>query len=115
MEHCVGNEKSKELNPPGADVPQWIAMWIFTECDIPSPDRPFCLNKSYSTALKMRAAVSWHYNEMGRGATPFSMCKDGSWIGNPSLSHPVSKFMLSLQRRKVLAPLKCVCVTNAFL
>jgi hypothetical protein len=76
-------------------------MWLFTECDIPSEDRSYCQNKSYSTALKMRAAVSWHYNEMGRGATPYSLHKDGTWIGNPSLCHQVSKYMLSLQRRKV--------------
>lgn len=100
----VGNEGDKGLDPPCEEVPSWICAWIFINCDIPdksSGSRSYCQNKTFSQALKMRAAISFHYNETGRGSDHWRQNSDGSWIGNPSLSHSVSRYMLSLQRRKV--------------
>jgi len=50
----------------------------------------------------MRASISFHYNQVGRSGN-WTQMKDGSWSGNPSLSPYVSRYMLSLQRRKVPA------------
>jgi hypothetical protein len=104
VEQNVGNDKAKSLDEPSTDTPLYISAWIFVECDIPDPlnnIRMQCNDKTYSQALKMRAAVSFHYNELGRGSNSWHQGKDGSWMGNPSLSNKVSRYMLSLQRRKV--------------
>ena len=105
----VGTEQTIDLDHPCQSVPLWISSWIFIECDIPDPKnnfRTYCKNKSFSHALKMRAAISFHYNEQGFGATPWHKTIDGAYAGNPSLSHEVSRYMVNLQRRKVLrAPL----------
>jgi hypothetical protein len=100
----VGIDEANSLDDPSIDTPLHISAWIFIECDIPDPlnkIRMQCNDKTYSQALKMRAAVSFHYNELGRGSDRWHQGKDGSWMGNPSLSNKVSRYMLSLQRRKV--------------
>jgi len=104
----VGDDAAKALDDPTQDVPTYICLWIFIECDIPDVKnaiRCHCKDKTHSHALKMRAAVSFHYNELGRGANGWHQGRDGSWLGNPSLSQQVSRYMLSLQRRKVSNPL----------
>jgi hypothetical protein len=81
-----------------------IATWIFMKCDIPDSEkqkRMDCQGLTFSTALRMRASISFHYNQIGRAGN-WSQMVDGSWSGNPSLSSYVSRYMLSLQRRKVL-------------
>jgi hypothetical protein len=103
----VGNDGAESLDDPTQEVPTYVCLWIFIECDIPdvtNATRCHCKDKTHSHALKMRAAVSFHYNELGRGATAWHEGRDG-WIGNPSLSQQVSHYMLSLQRRKVSNPL----------
>jgi hypothetical protein len=100
----VGTGTAQALNNPFDGLPELICAWIFTECDIPdvhNNSRLLCKNKTFSQALKMRAAVSFHYNELGRGSNSWHKLNDGSWSGNPSLSNSVSQYMLSLQRRKV--------------
>jgi hypothetical protein len=101
----VSNEATQtQLDPACEHVPSWITAWIFTNCDVPdkqSGSRAYCLNKTFSQALKMRATISFHYNESGRGLDHWHQSMDRSWIGNPSLSLAVSRYMLSLQRRKV--------------
>jgi hypothetical protein len=103
----IGTDYSLHLDDPFEDLPELISAWIFTECDIPgtqSNARLHCRHKTFSEALKMRAAVSFHYNELGRGTHSWHKLNDGSWSGNPSLSNSVSRYMLSLQRRKVRLP-----------
>ena len=52
----------------------------------------------------MRAAISYHYaQEDGRGSEKWHQDHQGMWLGNPALSHIVSRYMISLQRRKVLS------------
>jgi hypothetical protein len=82
-----------------------IATWIFMKCDIPDAEkqqRMECQGLTFSTALRMRASISFHYNQIGKAGNWCQMV-DGSWSGNPSLSSYVSRYMLSLQRRKVQA------------
>jgi hypothetical protein len=100
----LGNDIADSLDIPGAEITQYMRNWIFLECDIPDPKnnkRMMCKNLTYSQALKMRAAISFHYNQLGRGSNSWEQGKDGNWFGNPSLSHDIRVYMLSLQRRKV--------------
>jgi hypothetical protein len=63
-----------------------------------------CEGATFSCALKMRAAVSYHFaQEKGRGSEKWHQDHQGMWLGNPALSHTVSRYMISLQRRKVLS------------
>jgi hypothetical protein len=100
----VGSDVASRLDFPDHEVPNMIATWIFMKCDIPDPDkqkRLECQGLTFSTALRMRASISFHYNQIGHAGN-WSQMVDGSWSGNPSLSSYVSRYMLSLQRRKVL-------------
>ena len=99
----VSADIAKGPDVPDHEVPNMIATWIFLKCDIPDADRHTrmdCQGLTFSTALRMRASVSFHYNQIGRAGN-WSQMVDGSWSGNPSLSSYVSRYMLSLQRRKV--------------
>ena len=50
----------------------------------------------------MQAAISYHYaQQQGRGSEKWHQDSQGAWLGNPALSHTVSHYMISLQRRKV--------------
>jgi hypothetical protein len=96
----------KSIHKPIEDTPKFIAAWIFRKCEKPDssiPSTAKCEGATFSHALKMRAAVSYHYaqNE-GRGSDKWHQDRDGNWLGNPALSHTVSRYMISLQRRKVL-------------
>ena len=99
----VGNDSAERLDQPTQEVPNMIATWIYMKCDIPDTQkqkRMNCQGLTFSTALRMRASISFHYNQIGRAGN-WSQMVDGSWSGNPSLSSYVSWYMLSLQRRKV--------------
>lgn len=103
----LGNHEAEEaVLQPNASTPQLIAAWIFRKCDKRNPSQPFtidCEGASFSQALKMRAAVSYHYaQDEGRGSEKWHQDHHGAWLGNPALSHTVSRYMISLQRRKVL-------------
>jgi hypothetical protein len=100
----VGADIAKGLDLPDHEVPNMIATWIFMKCDIPDAGRQkrmSCQGLTFSTALRMRASISFHYNQIGRAGN-WSQMVDGSWSVNPSVSSYVSRYMLSLQRRKVL-------------
>jgi hypothetical protein len=99
----VGMDIATGLDSPDNEVPNMIATWIFMKCDIPDAEkqkRMDCQGLTFSTALRMRASISFHYNQIGHAGN-WSQMVDGSWSGNPSLSSYVSRYMLSLQRRKV--------------
>ena len=92
---------------PNEESPNLIAYWIFRKCEKPNKDVPgsaLCEGASFSQALKMRAAISYHYAQHpNRGSEKWHQDHQGVWLGNPSLSHSVSRYMISLQRRKVSA------------
>jgi hypothetical protein len=61
-----------------------------------------CQGYTFSHALKMRAAVSYNYARYNdTGAEKWHNDGKGNYSGNPALSHVVSRYMISLQRRKV--------------
>jgi len=104
----VGDDGTESLWDPNESVPQYICTWIYMECDILDEQnklRMHCATKTYSHALKMHAAISFCYNEFGRGTDNCHQGKDLEWMGNPSLSKEVSQYMLSQQRRKVIMSL----------
>ncbi|KAG7005366.1 hypothetical protein G7Y79_00020g048940 [Physcia stellaris] len=104
----------KCLKQPDERTPELIMTWIYAACDSPdmiSTDTDNAekgelsdlipQDRTYSHALKMRSACSWHYGyRQKRGTDTFRHERDGSWSGNPSLSLNVSIYMKSLQRRK---------------
>jgi hypothetical protein len=104
VQQFVGVDVLKSLRiAPTEDTPSLITAWIFLKCEIPDPkipERASCQGYTYSTALRMRAAVSFYYNQLGKSGN-WNQMLDGSWAGNPSLSTTVSRYMLSLQKRKV--------------
>jgi hypothetical protein len=102
----VGNDIANSLDDPFKDTPDYICAWIFAECDTAErvgKAKMAYKGKTYSHALKMRAAISFHYNGLGKGATSWHMGRFGDWEGNPSLSNAVSRYMISLQKRKVIS------------
>lgn len=102
----IGNDIADSLDHPLKDTPDYICAWIFAECDTAErvgKAKMAYVGKTYSHALKMRAAISFHYNGLGRGATNWHMGRFEVWDGNPSLSTTVSRYMISLQKRKVIS------------
>jgi len=99
------SEASLSLQEPNEATPKLIAGWIFRKCEHRNPkdaSTAHCEGRSFSHALKMRAAISYHYaQEEGRGSEKWHQDREGTWLGNPALSHGVSRYMLSLHRRKV--------------
>jgi hypothetical protein len=90
---------------PNESTPNIIAAWIHRKCekkDEQDPSTIQCEGTSFSHALKMRAAVSYHYAQnKGRGTEKWHQDAKGNYPGNPALSHIVSRYMISLQRKKV--------------
>ena len=100
------SEATEAIIQPSASTPQLIAGWIFRKCEKPiisEPSTMQCEGLSFSYALKIRAAISYFYaqNE-GRGSEKWHQDQQGAWLVNPALSHTVSRYMISLQRRKVM-------------
>jgi len=99
------HEVDEAVINPNPHTPPLIADWIRHKCEKPDPADPStsgCEGLSFSHALKMRAAVSYHYaQDEGRGSEKWHRDNQGAWLGNPALSHTVSRYMISLQRRKV--------------
>lgn len=66
--------------------------------------RPLQARPSYSTARKMRAAMSHKFGrdfERGQLARQENLMLPGHFSGNPSVSTTVSQYMVSLRRTKV--------------
>jgi hypothetical protein len=99
------NIEAEQSLKPDELTPKLIAGWIFRKCEKANPQEPatmHCENATFSHALKMRAAISYHFaQEEGRGSEKWHQDNQGMWLGNPALSHTVSRYMISLQRRKV--------------
>ncbi|KAH8981834.1 DNA breaking-rejoining enzyme [Lactarius hatsudake] len=59
---------------------------------------------TYSTTQKMRASMTYAFGRIhGLGSMHWQRGSDGHMVGNPSVSEVVSRYMLSLHRRKVKA------------
>jgi len=93
------------LNFPNQSTPNLIATFIHHKCEKRNPldvNTSHCQGNSFSHALKIRAAISYHYaQDENRSSEQWRQDRDKNWIGNPALSHTVSRYMISLQRRKV--------------
>ncbi|KAF7796490.1 hypothetical protein EIP86_007667 [Pleurotus ostreatoroseus] len=90
------------------DTPTWIALWIMKKCDKidleTGEERQLEARPGYGTAQKMRAAMSHKFGrDYNRGDQAWAVnpLRSGSYAGNPSLSATVSRYMVSLRRRKV--------------
>ncbi|KAH9016345.1 hypothetical protein EDB85DRAFT_1875038, partial [Lactarius pseudohatsudake] len=59
---------------------------------------------TYGTAQKMCASMTYAFGRIhGLGSMHWQRDRDGRMVGNPSVSEVVSRYMLSLHRRKVKA------------
>lgn len=68
------------------------------------PKHPSVPRATYGTGQKMRASISHKFGrDFGLGTQGWveSPIVTGKFYGNPSLSVPVSQYMVSLRRRKV--------------
>lgn len=107
---------------PHVHMPYWIVAWVMDKCvsssrlrngafigsrcddkDIDGSTKDHSTTRSnYVHAQKMRAAMTHFFGrEPSIGNTWWHQNDDGSVFGNPSLSHVVSTYMISLRRRKV--------------
>ncbi|RXW16917.1 hypothetical protein EST38_g8936 [Candolleomyces aberdarensis] len=100
---------SKDVDVFGKDVrrltPFFIIGWIMAVCDDTNPDqtkKPATQTRaSYSHAMKMRAALTYGFGRYyGRGSNEWHMLEDGRFIGNPSISSEVARYMVALRKRK---------------
>ncbi|KAH8997636.1 hypothetical protein EDB83DRAFT_2238537, partial [Lactarius deliciosus] len=93
---------------PHQHAPQFIVVWIMNECDELNLDGKKRLSTqvraTYGTAQKMRASMTYAFGRIhGLGSMHWQRGSDGRMVGNPSVSEVVSRYMLSLHRRKVQA------------
>ena len=60
------------------------------------------MRNSYGHAMRMRAAMTYGFGRFNsRGTIPWRISDNGQWQGNPSISPQVSRYMVSLRKRKV--------------
>ncbi|KAF8261883.1 hypothetical protein EI94DRAFT_1541505, partial [Lactarius quietus] len=96
-------------NKPHKYAPQFIVAWILNECDELNLDgsrRPSEeVRATYGTAQKMRASMTYAFGRLhGLGTMHWVHNPvEDTVTGNPSVSEMVSRYMLSLRRRKVKA------------
>jgi hypothetical protein len=65
--------------------------------------------------MRMRAAMTYGFGRLNsRGTTPWHLTENGEWRGNPSISQQVSRYMVSLRRRKVRTRLWLCRVNDPF-
>jgi hypothetical protein len=86
------------------DTPAHIVFLIMEACESEgSGSLPEAKGRTWSHALKMRSAVSWGFAyKLGIGSNePWLRTRTGEFQGNPSISHEVGRYMVSLNKRKV--------------
>ncbi|KAJ7093975.1 hypothetical protein B0H15DRAFT_763134, partial [Mycena belliarum] len=66
---------------------------------------PSISRDSYSHAQKLRASATYGFGRLnGLGSRPWQKSElTGEMVGNPSVSEDVSRYMVSLRKRKVRA------------
>ena len=85
----------------------YIAFWIHQSCDIlesfsKDARQRSCQNMTYSHVSKMRFACSHFFDNIhDRGTNVWRKEKNETWSRNSFLSHTISKYMKSFQRRKM--------------
>jgi hypothetical protein len=83
------------------------AILILSSCDDTGldgkPKAVGILRDSYSHAQKMRAASTYGFGRLhGLGSIPWQRSEFSSkMVGNPSISEDVSRYMVSLSKKKV--------------
>ena len=91
----------------GKDTPTYIVNWIMESCESEATVASIGLTAgkgcTFNHALKMRAVASWGFAyKLGIGSTePWMRMRSGEYQGNPSISHEVGRYMVSLNKRKV--------------
>ncbi|KAF7303697.1 hypothetical protein MIND_00599100 [Mycena indigotica] len=101
---------------PVADSATFLVAWIMSECDDINLDgtaKPSGqVHGSYSHAQKMRAAATYGFGRIADlGSRPWervdsyevSGARTWRWMGNPSVSETVSRYMITLRKKKVRA------------
>jgi len=108
---------------PHPDAPAFIVAWIMHKCgcfslstislltniscdDVGLDGKPkdsSIIRDSYSHAQKMRAAATYGFKRCaGLGSAIWQRSEvTGKMVGNPSVSEAVSRYMVSLRKRKV--------------
>lgn len=91
------------IKNPSKKTSMLIAAWIHQACDIfTNANNIVPENKSWFHVCKMRAACSHFYdNIVRRDTNMWRKKKDNTYSENSFLSYVVSRYMKSLQRRKV--------------
>ena len=102
-----GNTHLDKVKHLTKETPTYIVNWIMENCESEASAASAGLEVgkgcTFNHALKMRAAVSWGFAyELGIcGKEPWMRMKSGEYQGNPSISHEVGRYMVSLNKRKV--------------
>ena len=82
-----------------------IALWIHNKCekrDETNSVTASCQDYIFSHALKMKAAVDYNYARYNdTDAEKWHNDEKENYSENPALSHVISRYMISLQRRKI--------------
>ncbi|KAH9009450.1 hypothetical protein EDB84DRAFT_1658745 [Lactarius hengduanensis] len=106
IEQCKGFLTQKKLVGPGdpeffSDRPHKYAPQC-DELNLDGTKRPSNeVRATYGTAQKMRASMTYAFGRLhGLGSRDWHCSEGGSMVGNPSVSEMVSRYMLSLHRRK---------------
>src|SRR5690242_2273604 len=95
-------------------TPEIICSWIKFYCG--KPESPLPVNgdvvnidltparapNKWSSASIMRAAATYYYVvQLGNPPSPFTRNSAGNWVGNPTRSEFLRRYMRSLRRQKV--------------
>ncbi|KAF7341459.1 DNA breaking-rejoining enzyme [Mycena venus] len=108
--HAQGFLKEGEnffTNTPHSQSAVFIVAWIMNSCDdirLDGKTKDSSIPRdSYSHAQKMRAAATYGFGRLnGLGSLPWQKSEvTGKMVGNPSISEDVSRYMVSLRKKKV--------------
>ncbi|KAJ6485089.1 hypothetical protein C8R47DRAFT_920985, partial [Mycena vitilis] len=56
---------------------------------------------SFGTAVNIRSAFVWKFEQLGLAREPWHLADDGTWKGNPATSQKILDYLYNLHRRKV--------------
>ncbi|KAJ7721541.1 hypothetical protein DFH07DRAFT_972230 [Mycena maculata] len=98
------------LNPTSHhETSSFICAWIGASCDTQNlygkTKNVGDIRLAFTSAQKMRAAMTWTFNQFpGMAKVSWHQSEvTGNFVGNPSISDVVSKYMMAVKRRKVHA------------
>ncbi|KAF7357671.1 hypothetical protein MSAN_01363700 [Mycena sanguinolenta] len=105
----ISEDEDFFTNKPHPQSAIFIVAWIMSRCDDieldGKPKDPSIPRDSYSHAQKMRASATYGFGRLnGLGSLPWQKSEvSGRMLGNPSISEDVSRYMVSLRKKKVRA------------